>query len=55
MKKVDSILFMMMYIVLITIGILQFFEFPKVMDYLLGAVSIVLGIGACVIRLKKRK
>ena len=46
---------MMMYVVLIAVGILQFMEFPKIIDYILGAVSIVLGISACVVRFRKTK
>lgn len=45
MKKLSYKFFMlMMLIVLVIIGVLQFFELPKTLDYILLVLAIVLGI-----------
>lgn len=53
MKK-EKIFFNLMYIVLIVIGILQFFEIPKIINYILGVVAICFGIIGYIIKFKNK-
>lgn len=53
MKK-DKLLFNLMYLTLIIIGILQFFELPKVIDYILGVIAICFGVVGIILKYKKK-
>lgn len=44
-----------MYITLIIIGIIQFFEFPKYLNYILLAVAIIFGTIGIIIKFKHWK
>ena len=45
MKKLSNKFFiLMMWIVLVIIGVLQFFELPKALDYILLVLAVILGI-----------
>ncbi len=53
MKK-DKIFFNLMFVVLIGIGVLQFFELPKIVDYILGVVAICFGIIGYILKFRKK-
>ncbi len=53
MKK-DKILFNLMLIVLMVIGVLQFFEVPRIANYILGLVAICFGIIGYIIKFGKK-
>lgn len=52
MKK-EKVFFHLMFLILIVIGILQFFETPKFIDYILGVLAICFSIVGYVIKFKK--
>lgn len=53
MKK-EKLFFNLMFIVLIVIGMLQFFEVPKLVDYILGIVAICFGVIGYIIKFRKK-
>ena len=44
MPKNKKVFFILMFVVLAAVGILQFFAHPKAVDYVLGCVALLLGI-----------
>lgn len=52
MKK-ERVFFRLMFLTLIVIGILQFFDTPKFIDYILGIIAICFSIVGYVIKFKK--
>ena len=52
--KNEKIYFYLMLICLVVVGVLQFFELPKVIDYILGVVAIILAIIGYNFKFKKK-
>lgn len=50
----DKILFNLMYVTLIIIGVLQFFELPKIIDYILGGIAICFGVIGIIVKYRKK-
>lgn len=53
MKK-EKIYFGLMLICLVVVGVLQFFELPKIIDYILGIVAIIFAIIGYTVKFKKQ-
>lgn len=51
MKK-SKLIFYLMYLILIVVGVLQFFEVPKVVNYICGILSIFLGTIGFIVKFK---
>lgn len=52
MKK-SKLIFYLMYLILIVVGILQFFELPKIINYICGGIAIFLGSVGYFMKFKK--
>lgn len=53
MKK-ENVYFALMLICLVVVGVLQFFELPKIIDYILGIVAIIFAIIGYSVKFKKQ-
>lgn len=53
MKK-EKVFFNLMIIVLIVIGIIQFFEVSKLVNYILGIIAIIFGVIGYIIKFRKK-
>ncbi len=51
--KSGKVFFYSMYVVLIGIGLLQFLELPKTINYILGIIAICFGIIGCITKFTK--
>ena len=54
MKK-EKVFFNLMILVLIVIGIIQFFEVSKLVNYILGTIAIIFGVIGYIIKFRKKQ
>lgn len=53
MKK-EKAYFGLMLICLVVVGVLQFFELPKIIDYILGVVAVIFAIIGYIVKFQKK-